>query len=80
MMLVGAVAGFLISTVIGDLIGRKTLLILCMGLTLMGLIITIFCQSLAMAGVGLFISIAGIQDGFVVCLYFISETVTEEYR
>lgn len=64
--------GFLLSALIGDLIGRKLLIVLCMLTNALGLIITIFCSNLTMAGVGLFISTIGIQDGFNVCFYFLA--------
>lgn len=80
MMYVGAVIGFLISAVIGDHIGRKSLIMLCLVLNGIGLTITIFCTSIEIAGVGLFISTIGIQNGFNVCFYFLAETVSESHR
>ena len=80
MMYVGGVVGFLISAVIGDLFGRKVLIVGCMCLTVLGLVITIFCSSLTMAAAGLFIATVGIQDGFNICFYFLAETVSEQYR
>lgn len=79
-MYMGSVVGFLVMTLVGDLIGRKLLISLCMMLTVVGLIITIFCVNLTMAGIGLFIASVGIQDAYNVCFFFIAETVSEEYR
>jgi hypothetical protein len=36
--------------------------------------------SLLMAGIGLFIASVGVQNSFNICFYFISETVSEEFR
>jgi len=45
-MYVGAVAGFLLSAVIGDCIGRKSLIMLCLVLNGVGLVIVIFSVSI----------------------------------
>ena len=80
MMYVGNVVGFLGITLIGDLVGRKMLLVGNLVLALAGLIVTLLCVSLIMAGVGLFLVCCGVQNAFNVCFYFISETMSEEYR
>ena len=80
MMYVGAVVGSLISAVVGDQMGRKQLVVLCMMLNLIGMTITIFAPTLLVAGVGLFISTVGIQNAFNVCFYFLAETVAESHR
>lgn len=80
MMYVGAVVGFLISAVIGDHMGRKTLITLCLLLNLVGMTLTILAPTIVVAGVGLFISTVGIQNGFNVCFYFLAETVAESHR
>lgn len=72
MMYVGGVVGFFIFVLVGDLVGRKLLIVICMLTNAIGITITIFCSSLTMAGIGLFISTIGIQDSFNVCFYFIS--------
>jgi MFS transporter, putative metabolite:H+ symporter len=79
-MYVGTVVGFLLLTLVGDLLGRKLLISLCMLLTVVGLTIAIFCSSLAMAGAGLFLATVGIQNAYNICFFFIAETVSEEYR
>lgn len=79
-MYVGTVVGFLLMTLVGDLLGRKMLMTICMTMTVLGITITIFCQNLAMAGAGLFLATVGIQDAYNVCFFFISETISEEYR
>lgn len=75
-MYVGTVVGFLLMTLVGDLLGRKMLMTICMAMTVLGITITIFCQDLAMAGAGLFLATVGIQDAYNVCFFFISETIS----
>jgi MFS family permease len=77
---VGTVVGFLLLSFVGDLLGRKKLMVICMASVVIGLVIAIFCQDLVMAGIGLFIASVGIQNAFNICFYFISETVSEEFR
>jgi MFS family permease len=77
---VGTVVGFLILSFVGDLLGRKRLMIICMSGVVIGLVIAIFCQSLMMAGIGLFIASVGVQNAFNICFYFIAETVSEDFR
>lgn len=79
-MYVGNVVGFLGLTLVGDLMGRKMLLIVNLFLVVVGLMLVILCQSLIMAGIGLFVITCGIQNAFNVCFYFIAETMSEEYR
>lgn len=79
-MYVGGVVGFLLMTVVGDLVGRKLLITVCMSLTVLGITITMFCSNLTMAGIGLFLATVGIQDAYNVCFFFIAETISEEYR
>jgi MFS family permease len=72
--------GPLVATLIGDLFGRKRLmlgnLLICAG----GLLITIFSVDLVMAGVGLFLAMGGIQNAFNIEFYFITEKVSEISR
>ena len=55
-------------------------MIICMSGVVIGLVIAIFCQSLMMAGIGLFIASVGVQNAFNICFYFIAETVSEDFR
>jgi MFS family permease len=70
---IGAIAGSFIISFIGDLIGRKFLLTLSLVFTVLGFIVVIFCESLIMAGAGLFMVSVGVQNAFNICFYFISE-------
>lgn len=75
-MYVGAVVGFLLMTLVGDILGRKMLMTIWMSMTVVGITITIFCQDLPMAGAGLFLATVGIQNAYNVCFFFISETIS----
>lgn len=76
LMYVGAVVGYVLMTLVGDLVGRKSLLSICMCATVIGMGITIFCVNITMAGVGLFLATVGIQNAFNICFYFIAETIS----
>ena len=71
-MYIGVVAGFLTLTLVGDLMGRKMLMMSNLLISLVGLVLTIFCVSLPMASVGLFLLTFGIQNCFNICFFFIS--------
>ncbi len=75
-MYVGNVVGFLGLTLVGDLFGRKNLMLGNLAIAALGLTITVCCANLTMAGIGLFISTCGIQNAFNICFYYISETVS----
>lgn len=79
-MYFSSVLGYLMMTMLGGVVGRKSLMISSLFLTLVGILVTIFCVNMVMAGAGLFISFVGIQNGFNVCFYFLSETVVESMR
>ena len=72
LMYVGTVAGSLILTLVGDLVGRKRLMMACLGTNVLGLIIVIFCANIEMAAAGLFLSTVGVQTAFNVCFYFLA--------
>ena len=79
-MYIGIVAGFLTLTLAGDLMGRKMLMQSNMMLTVVGLLLTIFCVNLEMTAAGLFMLTFGIQNCFNTCFYFISELMSDEKR
>lgn len=79
-MFVGIVAGFFGLTLFGDYVGRKRLMIINLFIAMTGLLITLFCVSLHMAAVGLFLITCGIQNAFNIAFNFISETIAEEKR
>ena len=80
MMYVGNVVGYLIISLIGDLVGRKILMMSNLFITLIGMVVTIFCVNLAMAASGLFLITLGVQNAFNICFFFISEKMSEETR
>jgi MFS family permease len=79
-MYVGNVVGFLGLTLVGDVLGRKMLMLANLIICAVGMIITVFAVNLTMAGIGLFISTCGIQNAFNICFYYIAETVSESHR
>ena len=80
MMYVGNVVGYLGISSIGDLVGRKLLMVTNLFIALLGMGVTLFCVSLTMAAVGLFLITLGVQNAFNICFFFISETMTESTR
>ena len=71
-MYIGNVVGFLIVALIGDLVGRKFLMMCNLVAALIGLAVTIFSLNLTMAAAGLFLMTMGIQNSFNIWFYFIS--------
>lgn len=80
LMYVGTSAGALVLTIIGDLLGRKRLMIACLGTTAIGIGIVILSVNIQMAAAGLFLSVVGVCTAFSVCFYFIAEIVAESHR
>lgn len=80
MMYVGNVVGYLGLSLIGDLVGRKLLMVTNLFVVLLGMGVTLFCVSLTMAAAGLFLMTLGVQNAFNICFFFISETMSEETR
>lgn len=76
----GYVAGSLFSLIVGDLMGRKRLMLLNLMMTLVGLGSTVLSLNLMMAGVGMLFASAGVRNCFNACFYFIAETVNEKKR
>lgn len=72
LMYVGTVVGSLVLTMVGDLVGRKRLMIACLATNVIGLAIVISSVNIEMAAAGLFLSTVGVQTAFNVCFYFLS--------
>jgi predicted MFS family arabinose efflux permease len=60
--------------------GRKRLLQINLLSFVVGLTILILSVNLYMAAVGLLFSCLGISNGFIICFYFIIETVSDDKR
>ena len=71
-MLFGKAIGPLIPTLIGDLMGRKKLMLGSLLLYAIGLTLVLCCVNLPMAGVGLFIAMCGAQNAFTIPFFFAS--------
>lgn len=76
----GSLLSNLILAIIGDMLGRKALMLLSLLFLLFGLVLAIECRSLSLAGLGLFLAYAGAQGAFSICFYFIAETIEEQQR
>lgn len=57
----GALCGIILLSVLGDVIGRKKLMLINMYIAILGLGVTVFSVNMLMAGIGLFFSIFGIK-------------------
>jgi MFS family permease len=71
----GALLGIFFMSLVGDVLGRKTLMLANLTLMLIGLGLTIFCVNLWMAGIGMFLCVLGGKNNFNLCLVFTAETV-----
>jgi MFS transporter, AAHS family, benzoate transport protein len=72
----GYIIGAIINITMGDLIGRKRLMLLNLTITLLGLVITLISLNMMMAGIGLMLVTAGVRNCFNACFYFIAEEVS----
>jgi len=72
----GYITGALFNMAVGDLMGRKRLMLVNLAITLLGLAITIFSLHLVMAGIGLLLTLSGVRNCFNTCFYFIAEGVS----
>lgn len=79
-MYIGAVIGFIVLLLIGDHVGRKALMTLCISTLVIGMVVTLFCVNITMAGIGLCICAAGSGAAYNVCFMFLAETISDLYR
>lgn len=79
-MFFGACMGFLGLTLFGEAVGRKLLIQINLGSYVVGMTLTVFCANIYMAAVGLFFSTLGINNAYIICFYFILETVSDDHR
>ena len=75
-MFTGHLVGFLVLTIFGDYLGRWWLMFSNLVLSLAGLLISVFGTSLEMATLGLFLTLFGIRNCFILCFNFITESMT----
>lgn len=76
-MFSGNVVGSIGLTVLGPILSRKKLMLVNLLVGLCGLLLTIFCQSLLMAAIGLFLSICGVENAFNASFDFIAESMSD---
>jgi MFS family permease len=79
-MLGGRMAGCFCIALVGDLLGRKRLILSNLLLTILGLVVALLGDSLPLIGTGLFLTIFGIQNAGYTTFYFITEKVSETHR
>lgn len=75
LMYVGNVVGYACMTLVGDLIGRKRLMLANLLICLLGLILTCLSSSILMAGISLLHMAFGVFNSFNLCFAFIAEIV-----
>ena len=68
----GAILGFFVTGILGDNIGRRLTLIICLVSGILGYLIIIFSKSLVVASIGLFVCGFGMETCFNLGLYFVS--------
>ena len=66
------ILAYIILSIVGDYIGRKTFIILGLIIMNVGIIWTIFSDSLFLAAAGLFVGLSGAQWSFSISFVFIS--------
>ena len=80
MPFIGAIVGFFITGILGDNLGRRLTMMVCLSASLVGYLIVIFAGSLVAASVGLFVCGFGIETCFNLGLYFVSELLENRRR
>lgn len=80
LMYVGIFAGYLTLSLVGGMVGRKTLMMGAMTMALVGFTTTILSTSIGIAGLGLLFSIFGVCSASNVTFFYLAETVSENYR
>ena len=71
-MYLSTILAYLVLSILGDYIGRKTFIMLGLLIMIIGIIWTLFSNSLFLAAAGLFFGLTGVQWSFSVSFVFIS--------
>ncbi len=71
-MYLGHVIGQIASALIGDVFGRKTLMIMSLTLTVIGMISAVLSPIILVSIISMFITIFGISIAFNLCFYFLA--------
>ena len=80
-MFFGIALGFLLLTLFGELVDKKTLVLLNFISYILGLgIVLIFPKEWYVVGVGLMVAVMGISNCYVICFMFLIETVEKSAR
>ena len=75
----GDLIGITILSLVGDAMGRKSLIIICQIIMMIGLLVTIFSFSLWMGGIGMFCCILTSKIAQNICFTMIYEIVAPKY-
>ena len=75
LMYAGTLLGIFFVSLFGDVISRKLFILGSLGLTLLGIILTIFATDIWMGGVGMLLAVFGLKIVNYVCFSFTAETV-----
>lgn len=76
----GAIVGFFVTGIMGDNVGRRLTMMLCLCAGITGYVIIIVANNLVVASVGLFVCGFGIETCFNLGLYFVSEVLDNRRR
>ena len=63
-MYAGALLGVFFMSLAGDLLSRKTLILVNLLMMMVGMVLTIFCVNLWMAGIGICLCVFGGKNNF----------------
>lgn len=77
---VGAIVGYLITSVLADNIGRRITILLCEFLSVAGYAIILLAPTLFIAEIGLFMAGFGVQSCLSVCFCVLSEILENSRR
>ena len=75
-MYLGHVIGQIVSALIGDLFGRKTLMIGSLAISVIGLVTAALSPTIILNIIFMFVTIFGVSIAFNLCFYFLAETVS----
>ena len=79
-MYAGSLLGVLFMSLSGDLLGRKTLILLNLIMMMIGMCLTIWCANLWMAGIGIGLCVFGGKNNFNLTVIYMTETTSKKYR
>jgi MFS transporter, OCT family, solute carrier family 22 (organic cation transporter), member 4/5 len=79
-MYAGSLLGVFFMSLMGAILGRKTLILINLATMMAGILLTILCVNLWMAGFGILLCVFGGKNNFNLCVIFMTETTSKKYR